>query len=91
MNTQTLDGEVINSRLEDARTYEGVRTRRVFAFIVDYVIVALLCVPFCHHHLPARRSDTGARLDVCSARCFRLWPCSMSGSPSAAGARQPWA
>ncbi|MCG6115944.1 MAG: RDD family protein [Mesorhizobium sp.] len=46
MNTQTLDGEVINSRLEDARTYEGVRTRRVFAFIVDYVIVALLCVPF---------------------------------------------
>jgi len=46
MSTRTLDGEVINSRLEDARTYEGVRTRRVFAFIVDYVIVALLCVPF---------------------------------------------
>lgn len=46
MNTRTLDGEIITSRLDDVRTYDGVRTRRVFAFIVDYLIVALLCVPF---------------------------------------------
>jgi uncharacterized RDD family membrane protein YckC len=46
MNTRTLDGEIITSRLDDVRTYDGVRTRRVLAFIVDYVLVALLCVPF---------------------------------------------
>jgi uncharacterized RDD family membrane protein YckC len=46
MNTRTLDGEIITSRLDDVRTYDGVRTRRVVAFIVDYLIVALLCVPF---------------------------------------------
>lgn len=46
MSTRTLDGEIITSRLDDWRTYEGVRTRRVFAFLIDYCIVALLCVPF---------------------------------------------
>ena len=46
MSTRTLDGDIITSRLDDVRTYDGVRTRRIFAFIVDYVIVALLCVPF---------------------------------------------
>lgn len=46
MSTRTLDGDIITTRLEDVRTYDGVRTRRIFAFIVDYVIVALLCVPF---------------------------------------------
>ncbi len=46
MNTRTYDGEIISSRLDDVRTYDGVRTRRVFAFIVDYVIIALLIVPF---------------------------------------------
>lgn len=46
MSIETLDSDIITSRLDDARTYEGVRTRRIFAFIVDYVIVALLCVPF---------------------------------------------
>lgn len=46
MSTRTLDGDIITSRLDDVRTYDGVRTRRIFAFVVDYVIVALLCVPF---------------------------------------------
>lgn len=46
MNTRTLDGEILTSRLDDVRTYDGVRTRRVLAFFVDYVLVALLCVPF---------------------------------------------
>ncbi len=46
MNTRVLDGEIISSRLEDTRVYEGVRTRRVFAFIIDYCIIALLLIPF---------------------------------------------
>ncbi len=33
------------SQLDDIRLYDGVRTRRVMAFVVDYVIVALLMVP----------------------------------------------
>ena len=46
MNTRTLDGEMINTRLDNVRAYDGVLTRRVFAFIVDYVLVALLTIPF---------------------------------------------
>jgi uncharacterized RDD family membrane protein YckC len=46
MTAKTLDGEIITDRLEDARQYDGVRTRRVFAFLVDYLIVALLMIPF---------------------------------------------
>jgi len=46
VSDRILDGEVIASRLDDWRTYEGVRTRRAFAFLIDYCIVALLCVPF---------------------------------------------
>ena len=46
MDTRTLDGEMINTRLDNARAYDGVLTRRVFAFIIDYVLVALLTIPF---------------------------------------------
>lgn len=46
MNSKTLDGEIITDRLDDVRAYDGVRTRRVFAFIIDYVIVGLLMIPF---------------------------------------------
>jgi uncharacterized RDD family membrane protein YckC len=45
MTARTLDGEILNSRLGDIRLYDGVRTRRVLAFVVDYVIVALLLIP----------------------------------------------
>jgi len=30
---------------DDWRAYSGVLSRRIFAFIVDYVIVGLLCIP----------------------------------------------
>ncbi len=40
------DGEILNDRLDDWRLYEGVRTRRVLAFFLDYIIVALLTIPF---------------------------------------------
>lgn len=46
MATRTIDGEIIRSRLDDARAYDGVRTRRVFAFLLDYLIVGLLLIPF---------------------------------------------
>ncbi len=46
MTTRILDGEILDSHLDDWRLYEGVRTRRVLAFLVDYVLIALLLVPF---------------------------------------------
>lgn len=46
MNTRVLDGEIISSRLDDARAYDGVRSRRIFAFCLDYLIVGLLLIPF---------------------------------------------
>lgn len=46
MNTRVLDGEIIASRLDDVSAYDGVRTRRVFAFFLDYLIVGLLLIPF---------------------------------------------
>lgn len=42
METRIIEGEIIDSRLNDSRTYEGVRTRRVMAFVIDYVLVALI-------------------------------------------------
>ncbi|WP_027167986.1 RDD family protein [Mesorhizobium sp. WSM3224] len=46
MNTRVLDGEIIATRFEDTRAYRGVRTRRIFAFLLDYFFVALLTIPF---------------------------------------------
>lgn len=45
MDTDTLQGRVIASRHDDARLYEGVRTRRVLAFVVDYLLVGLMLIP----------------------------------------------
>jgi uncharacterized RDD family membrane protein YckC len=46
MQSRTLDGEILATRLDDVRLYEGVLTRRVFAFLLDYLIVLLLMIPF---------------------------------------------
>ncbi|WP_394893407.1 RDD family protein [Mesorhizobium sp. AaZ16] len=46
MNARILDGEIIETRLDGVRAYDGVLTRRVFAFLLDYLIVALLTIPF---------------------------------------------
>ena len=45
MNTRVLDGEILKTALDDARLYDGVRTRRVMAVVIDYLIVALLTIP----------------------------------------------
>jgi uncharacterized RDD family membrane protein YckC len=41
-----LHGDIVTSRLEDVRAYEGVRTRRVIAFCIDYLLIGLLIIPF---------------------------------------------
>lgn len=46
MNTRILDGDIMTSRLDDTRVYEGVRTRRMLAFLIDYLIIGLLLIPF---------------------------------------------
>jgi len=46
MTDTILEGEVLNSRLNDTRAYDGVLSRRVLAFCIDYAIVALLLIPF---------------------------------------------
>ena len=46
MSTRTLDDELTAARLDDVRAYDGVRTRRVFAFLIDYLIVGILLIPF---------------------------------------------
>lgn len=46
MNTTVHEGEILTDRYDDWRLYAGVRTRRVMAFFIDYVIVALLTIPF---------------------------------------------
>ncbi|MBB2970457.1 RDD family protein [Mesorhizobium sp. RMAD-H1] len=45
MTDNVLNGEIIPSRLDDRRLYQGVRTRRIFAFLLDYLLVLLLCIP----------------------------------------------
>ncbi|WP_163269768.1 RDD family protein [Chelativorans alearense] len=44
-HSRTLDGEVIAARLDDWRTLQGVRTRRVIAFFVDYLLIGLILIP----------------------------------------------
>lgn len=47
---RTIDGKTVHDSGfpadEDWRLYEGVRTRRVMAFLIDYVIILLLMIPF---------------------------------------------
>lgn len=44
MTSQPLEGELITDKFDDWRLYQDVRSKRVFAFLIDYLIVALLCV-----------------------------------------------
>ncbi len=46
MSTRIIDGEIVTERLDDLRTFDGVRTRRIVAFLLDYLIVGLLLIPF---------------------------------------------
>ncbi len=46
VTVRTFDGEIILPRPDNVRVYDGVRTRRIFAFLLDYLIVGLLLIPF---------------------------------------------
>jgi uncharacterized RDD family membrane protein YckC len=35
----------MNSELDSWKSYEGVRSRRIMAFLIDYALVLALCVP----------------------------------------------
>jgi uncharacterized RDD family membrane protein YckC len=45
MTTRILDGEILDNRLDDVRAYDGVRTKRIMAFVVDYVLIGLMMIP----------------------------------------------
>lgn len=45
MTMSMIDDGTSASRLNDVRLYDGVRTRRIMAFLVDFVMVTLLSVP----------------------------------------------
>lgn len=44
MNTTVIDKNRAMS-LDDARAFEGVLTRRVVAFVIDYLLIGLLLIP----------------------------------------------
>jgi len=46
MSERILQGEISTGWQDDVRAYDGVRTRRVLAFLIDYMIVLLLLIPF---------------------------------------------
>jgi uncharacterized RDD family membrane protein YckC len=45
MTMSMIDGGTFASRLNDVRLYDGVRTRRIMAFLVDFALVTLISVP----------------------------------------------
>ncbi|MGE3305513.1 MAG: RDD family protein [Rhizobiaceae bacterium] len=45
MSTGAYDADYLEYRLTDERAFDGVRRRRLFAFLIDYALVALLWVP----------------------------------------------
>jgi uncharacterized RDD family membrane protein YckC len=45
MPAHAIDGDILISRFDDWKLYEGVRTRRVLAFFLDCLIVFLLMIP----------------------------------------------
>lgn len=45
MNQQAHSGNIPLARYENYRLYDGVRSRRVMAFFIDYLIVLILCIP----------------------------------------------
>ena len=46
MTDRIFVDDTVPARLDDVRVYDGVLTRRVFAFLIDYAIVLLLLIPF---------------------------------------------
>ncbi|MGU3576351.1 RDD family protein [Brucellaceae bacterium C25G] len=45
MSDQTYRNDMQNLQLTDYALYDGVRTRRIFAFLIDYAIIIMLTIP----------------------------------------------
>lgn len=45
MTARPLDGEILNTAQDDGYLYRGVRTRRIAAFFIDYLLIGLLMIP----------------------------------------------
>ncbi len=45
MSDHILHGEILSPRFDSRALYDGVRSRRIMAFLIDYLIVFLLCIP----------------------------------------------
>lgn len=46
MTTSMIDGQILpDRRLDDIRLYDGVRTRRIMAFLIDFAVVTLITLP----------------------------------------------
>ena len=45
MESRVYEGEILAGRHDDARLYDGVLTKRMLAFVIDYVLILLLLIP----------------------------------------------
>lgn len=63
----SLDPNPAYAAPDDWRAYSGVLSRRVFAFIIDYVIVLLLCIPAAVVVFSSASSRSASA--SCSIRC----------------------
>ncbi|WP_374830898.1 RDD family protein [Paenochrobactrum pullorum] len=45
MSYQTYTNDMQGAQLTDYRLFDGVRTRRIFAFLIDYAIIFMLTIP----------------------------------------------
>ena len=45
MTARPLDGEILNTAQDDGYLYRGVRTRRIAAFFIDYLLIGLMMIP----------------------------------------------
>ena len=45
MESRVYEGEILAGRHDDARLYDGVLTKRILAFVIDYVLIFLLLIP----------------------------------------------
>ena len=45
MESKVYEGEILAGRHDDARLYDGVLSKRMLAFVIDYVLIFLLLIP----------------------------------------------
>lgn len=45
MSDQIFNGDILTPRYDSSAFFEGVRIRRIMAFLIDYLIVFILCIP----------------------------------------------